>query len=85
MEGRARAAQRSFEFGLSQAWHTEAFAREKRLKPLAKYIGKAEKTDQSRGGAMLYGTLIEMQARGVPMTIRRVKLRRPRQAAAGAG
>lgn len=80
MEGRARAAEREFERRLSQAWHTEAFAREKRLKPLKKYLEHdAPKDDPSRGAANLISTLREMQAKGMPISFRRVKLpaRRP--------
>lgn len=72
MEGRARAATREFEGRLSQAWHTEAFAREKKLRPLGKYLNTAEKQDTSRGAGALLATLREMKERGVPMTIRRL-------------
>lgn len=75
LEGRSRAAKRDFERSISQAWHTEVFAREKRLKPLAKYLTDSAKKDVSRGAGALLATLREMKERGVPMTIRRVKLK----------
>lgn len=75
MEGRARAAKREFEARLSQAWHTEAFAREKRLKPLKQYLGYAEKKDDGRGVAHLIGALMALKEQGIPMKVRRVKLR----------
>jgi protoporphyrinogen oxidase len=72
MEGRAHAATNAFELSMSQAWHTEAFAREKRLKSLGKYLA-ASKPQQPQAGAEMLATLREIKARGAPMTIRRVE------------
>lgn len=68
MEGRARAAQTRYDQALSQAWHTEAFAREKRLKPLGKYLS-ASKPKNPQDSAEMLAALRELQARGAPMTI----------------
>jgi nitrate reductase assembly molybdenum cofactor insertion protein NarJ len=70
MEGRAHAAKQQFDIAVAGAWHAEAFARTKRLKPLSKYLAH----DDSRGqdGAQMLAALREMNARGAPMTIRKV-------------
>jgi hypothetical protein len=69
MEGCSRAAKRKSDAMLSQAWHTEAFARTKRLKPLRELLGykpKAQTPDE----------MLEMfraiAGRGVPMNFRQV-------------
>lgn len=72
MKGRAAAAENRFRDGISQAWHTEAFAREKRLRPLSKYLKQADGA-ADRGGAALLGMLRSMKRQGVPMTIRKLK------------
>lgn len=83
MEGRARAATRDLEARISQAWHTEAFAREKKLKAFKTYIGQMQKKpSKARGGNALLGSMLEMKAKGVPIQIKRVKLK-PRQKAEG--
>ena len=69
MEGRARAAKRNFELALSQAWHTEAFAREKRLKKLAEYL---EGPPKARTADEILDAFLMFQALGAPMTIREV-------------
>ncbi len=71
MEGRSLAAVRRYEASLAQAWHTEAFAREKRLKPLAKYLS-SNKAKPAQGPTEMLATLREIQSRGAPMTIRKV-------------
>lgn len=43
MEGRIRASRRRFDELITLAWHTEAFARTKRLPPLAKVLRGEEK------------------------------------------
>jgi hypothetical protein len=72
MKGRAKAAQDRFRDGISQAWHTEAFAREKRLRPLSKYLMQTE-GGSDRGGAALLGMLRSMKRQGAPITIRKLK------------
>lgn len=72
MEGRARAAQHRYEMVLSQAWHTEAFARQKKLKPLEKYLTAAE-PQKSQTPAEMLATLRELKERGAPMTFTRVE------------
>lgn len=74
MEGRARAAVRRYEGDIALAWHTEAFAREKRLKPLAKYLS-ATKGKPAQGPAEMLATLRELKARGVAMKIRKHRQR----------
>lgn len=57
------------------AWHVERFAREKRLKPLDRYL-KEGSPDKSRGTAALLGALRAMKKKGVPMTITKLKKKR---------
>ena len=71
MEGRARAAKNRYEEGLSIAWHTAAFDREKRLKPLGKYLA-ANQPKKAQDGAEMIAALKELNARGAPMDIQRV-------------
>lgn len=69
MEGAALAAERRADLALFQAWHGEAFAREKRLKSLSKYTVRKP---QKQGPEELLAAMREFQARGAKMTIRRV-------------
>jgi hypothetical protein len=49
---------------------------EKKLKPLKQYLDKTGKPlSKSRGAGALIGTFRELEAKGVPMKIRRVKLK----------
>lgn len=66
MEGHVRAATRAYDLAIAQAWHAEAFARQKRLKPLAKYLSVQPR---AQSASEMLGALREMQARGAPMTI----------------
>jgi hypothetical protein len=69
MEGRARAAKRASDAMLSQAWHTEAFARQKRLKPLRELLGvkpKAQTTDE------MLAVFRAIAGRGVPMNFKHI-------------
>jgi nitrate reductase assembly molybdenum cofactor insertion protein NarJ len=71
MEGRSRAAKQQFDIAVAGAWHAEAFARQRRLKSLAKYMGRT--TDQKQSGTQMLAMLQELSARGAPMTIRKVE------------
>jgi hypothetical protein len=69
MDGCARAAKRQSDAMLSQAWHTEAFARQKRLKPLREILGiktKAQSPDE------MLAVLRAIHGRGVPMNFKQV-------------
>jgi hypothetical protein len=70
MEGRARAAQHEYEIALTQAWHGEVFARQKKLKRLSEYL-PSENSNAVQPEAIL-DAMLTMQAHGVPMTVRRV-------------
>lgn len=70
MEGAGLAAERAADRALFQAWHAEAFAREKRLKPLARYLSSGK--PQKQGPAEMLATLREYKARGAAMEIKRV-------------
>lgn len=71
MEGAGRAADRRVDLALFQAWHGEAFAREKRLKSLSKYRAQTG-PQKGQSPAQLLGALREFKARGAKMEIRRV-------------
>jgi hypothetical protein len=71
MEGRARAAKREAEAMLSQAWHTEAFARQKHLKPLDKILAK-RKPRRVQSPEEMLAILMQCQAGGAPLTIREI-------------
>lgn len=69
MEGRSRAAKRESDAMLSQAWHTEAFARQKKLKPLRELLGikpKAQTPDE------MLAVFQQFASRGVPMNIKKL-------------
>ena len=70
MEGAGLAAERKFDLALFQAWHGEAFSREKRLKPLSKYRTQSGPAKQSP--EQMLAILKELKARGAKMDIRRV-------------
>ena len=72
MEGRFHAARQAADLAISQAWHAEAFARQKRLKPLGEYLSKSG-GPQGQSGAEMVATLHELRVRGAPMNIRRVE------------
>jgi len=75
MEGRALAAKSRYDLALFAAWHGEAFAREKRLKPLGKYMASGQPKRQ-QGASEMLAAMRELNARGAPMTIRKVERRR---------
>lgn len=69
MEGCSRAAKRKSDAMISHAWHVEAFARQKKLKPLREMLGvkaKPQTTDE------MLAELRGFQSRGVPMNIKRL-------------
>jgi hypothetical protein len=71
MEGAAEAEGKAYDRLLAQAWHTEAFAREKKLKKLSSYVGK--KADAKRSiAADAMAFFHRMKATGVPVEISRV-------------
>ena len=72
MEGAGLAAERQAEMALFQAWHGEAFAREKRLKPLSKYIKSGARKQSPEE---LLAAFRDFQARGAKMEIRHVPKR----------
>ena len=70
MEGRARATQRRVDETILGAWHSEAFAREKSLKPLSKYLASRE-PKKAQGAEELLRAFKDMSERGAPIAIRR--------------
>lgn len=42
MKARAKAEKKAFDLAITQAWHIEAFARQKQLNKLSSYIGSSE-------------------------------------------
>lgn len=47
MKGCARAEKKAFELSVSQAWHGEAFARQKQLGPLSDYLPREARRPQT--------------------------------------
>lgn len=72
LEGCERRERRSYELATFQAWQAERMSREKRLKPVAKYVGELRPPKRQTPGEIL-ANLREMNARGSPMTIRKVE------------
>jgi hypothetical protein len=69
MDARARAAKRESDAALSLAWHIEAFARQKRLKPLREMLGikpKAQTTDE------MLAVFRQIAGKGVPMNFKQI-------------
>jgi hypothetical protein len=69
MEGCSLAAKRTSDAMLSQAWHIEAFARQKRLKPLRELLGikpKAQTPDE------MLAVFQAFASRGVPMNFKQI-------------
>jgi hypothetical protein len=71
MEGAALREQQAYDLMIAQAWHTEAFAREKKLKKLSQYQSKsqAQKRSPVADAAAFFHRL---KASGVPVEISRV-------------
>jgi hypothetical protein len=69
MEGAARRAKRKSDATIALAWHIEAFARQKTLKPLRELLDvkpKAQTPDE------MLAAMLTMQARGTPMNIKKL-------------
>jgi hypothetical protein len=69
MDGRARAAKREADAAISLAWHIEAFARQKRLKPLREMLGikpKAQTPDE------MLAVFKAIAGKGVPMNFKQL-------------
>lgn len=71
MRGRMQAHERANEAGYFQAWATERFAREKKLKPFQKYLADIRPRKPQTPDDVL-AMFQSMQAAGVPMTIRKI-------------
>lgn len=71
MKGCARAAKRALDLSVSQAWHGEAFARQKHLEKLSKYIGSSEPKRAQTPEEML-AVFRSFQSQGAGMTITQV-------------
>jgi hypothetical protein len=69
MDGRTRAAKREADAALSLAWHIEAFARQKKLKPLNQLLSIKPKAQTP---ADMLDALRQFQARGVPMNFKQI-------------
>ena len=69
MDGCSRAAKRKSDAMLVHAWHVEAFARQKRLKPLNELLGikpRAQTTDE------MLAVFRAIAGRGVPMNFKKI-------------
>jgi hypothetical protein len=62
MEGAALAEKRRYDQAISQAWHTEMFARTKRLKKLSSYL--KDEGEQTNPVAGLTAMFKQLQAKG---------------------
>jgi hypothetical protein len=71
MEGAARRQKREFDLAIIQAWHTEAFARAKRLKKLSEYLADKPKRRAQTPDEM-FAALQQLKAAGAPMNIRQI-------------
>lgn len=67
MEGAARAAKRAFDIAIVTAWHTEAFARTKKLPKLAPVLASADKPKSAAAQAVAF--FHGLKAKGVPVKI----------------
>lgn len=56
---------------LSQAWHTEAFARQKRLKPLDKLLSAKPKRTRQTPDEM-FAVLQQYMTGGAPLSLREI-------------
>jgi hypothetical protein len=71
MDGAARRQKREFELVVSGAWHAEAFARTKSLKPLPDYL-KAKPKPRIQTPDEMFANLQMMAAGGAPLNIRTI-------------
>jgi hypothetical protein len=72
MEGAARRQKRAFDLVIIGAWHTEAFARTKKLKALSDYVGDKPKPFKATTPEQMLAAFQAMQAGGAPLNIREV-------------
>ncbi len=72
MEGRSRAAQRKHDQDISLAWHMVALDREKRLKPLSKYLAAAKPKHEQTADDVA-NIFLSLKAKGKSVKIREVK------------
>jgi len=73
MKGRARAAKRSYEDLVTQAWHTANFANAKKLKDLRHYLGSDDAEPEPVKPEVILDAMMTMQASGVAMTIQKIE------------
>ena len=72
MEGRSRAAQRRHDESISLAWHMVALDREKRLKPLSKYLSET-KPKHVQTADDVANIFLSLKAKGKSVKIREAK------------
>jgi hypothetical protein len=71
MEGAAMANRRAYDIAIAAAWHTEAFARTKKLPKLSSIL--TESGDKPKSvAAQALAFFHQMKAKGIPIEIRRV-------------
>jgi hypothetical protein len=75
MRGRSKAREQATELAYFQAWATERFAREKRLKPFGKYVADI-RPRKPQTGADILAIFQGFEAAGVPVKIRKAGLGR---------
>jgi hypothetical protein len=75
MEGAALAARRQFDLAITTAWHTEAFARTKKLPKLASLIGDHDGTKSASAQALAF--FHGLKAKGVPVEIYKTERKWP--------
>jgi hypothetical protein len=68
MEGAARQVQRQMDLAIVGAWHSEAFARTKRLNKLSSYLGQ-DRPSSTSNHAKALAFFHSLKARGVPVKI----------------
>jgi hypothetical protein len=72
MEGAALAVKRQFDIAITMAWHTEAFARTKKLPKLSALIGDGPKAGSKAAEAVAWAH--RMKARGFDIQITKHEL-----------
>lgn len=69
MEGAAEAERKAFDLAITTAWHTEAFAREKKLGKLSKYLKRQSEKRSVLSDA--HSFFASMKAKGIPVKVYR--------------
>lgn len=74
MKGCAHAAKRDLELAVTTAWHTELFARAKKLKNLREYLPRedGEEPPPPVQPEIILDAMLTMQASGVEMQVRKI-------------